>query len=33
VRAADGFDLRFTDVVAEAVPAAGASFGPEVAVR
>jgi sulfonate transport system substrate-binding protein len=33
VRAADGFDLRFTDVVAEAVPAAGASFGPEVTVR
>jgi sulfonate transport system substrate-binding protein len=33
VRAADGVDLRFTDVVAEAVPAAGASFGPEVAVR
>jgi sulfonate transport system substrate-binding protein len=32
VRAADGFDLRFADVVAEAVPAAGASFGPEVAV-
>jgi sulfonate transport system substrate-binding protein len=33
VRAADGFDLRFTDVVADAVPAAGASFEPEGAQR
>jgi sulfonate transport system substrate-binding protein len=33
VRAADGFDLRFTDVVADAVPAAGASFEPERAQR
>jgi sulfonate transport system substrate-binding protein len=33
VRAADGFDLRFTDVVAGAVPAAGASFEPEGARR
>jgi sulfonate transport system substrate-binding protein len=33
VRAEDGFDLRFGAVVDEAVPAAGASFGPEVAVR
>jgi sulfonate transport system substrate-binding protein len=33
VSAADGFDLRFTDVVANAVPAAGASFEPEGAQR
>ena len=31
VRAADGFDLRFGPVVDAAVPAAGASFEPEVA--
>lgn len=33
VRAADGFDLRFDEVVTSAVPAAGASFGPEGAQR
>jgi sulfonate transport system substrate-binding protein len=29
VRAADGFDLRFDEVIASVVPAVGASFGPE----